>query len=295
MKNSRVLIISLFLISTFSIGCKDDDCDDETNPECSNFNPCHDSKPANAEFGIYEIIDLREFGRYENETDTVVNSNIIALFKPKHKNDKVTWYIGGEILEQQQVARRNFPPNENISITMIAEKNPNDCLKSSELRDTVTKEFYAIDIGSPMTIIEDAKQMPFWGTWEGYLTDAPNEKFIVTIGHIFEYPNERPQISFAIAGLPKGLPLKPDSNVIDFIPRLGSVFFGYHLLYGKGKDFSFEAVAKINNNNVIIEHSYNETPYLQYILGESQQETYPVKIVKKTFIGKKISNEVRTQ
>lgn len=289
---SLILIVSLMILSWS--GCKD--CDDPSNIDCGNYDPCHDKQPANADFGIYELFDLRERGRFENETDTVLPGFTGVLFKPKHKNDKVTWYLGSEVLEQTQVVRSLFPPNKTISVTMIAEKNQNDCLNVEELRDTVTKEFFCKDIGDFYSFVENAIKMPFWGTWEGYLTDAPNEKFIVTFGHIFKNWRPELQFQFALAGLPKGLPLQPDSNVMSsFIPFFKVSHIGYHMMYGSGGAFNLKAFFTIKDHTLTIEHSYNETPYLQYLLGESQQEYRPEKLVTKTFIGKKLSNELKKQ
>lgn len=150
-------------------GCKD--CDDPSDPDCKNYDPCHDVKPANADFGIYEYVKyvgpskkIMIYGK--EESDTVYGGNDI-MFKPKHKYDKVTWFIGSEVLTVDSFIRTSFPANRHITVTMIAEVKPSNCLNQNQLRDTVTKTFYTVKHftwSDSLTFLEN----PFWGTWEGF-------------------------------------------------------------------------------------------------------------------------------
>ena len=277
----------LFLLVIGFYSCKDD-CMDRTNPDCSNYDPCWNHTPAKADFGIYEKV-----GWYESETDTILQKNGV-VFKPKSTQDKVTWILGAETLTQEELFRINFP-NGWIEVTMIAEVDSSDCLARQELKDTLTKRFYVLKYRSDSNIL---RQIPWWGTWEGYNTDAPDELFTISWGFINQYQ----RASFDFVGLPKGLKKQRPFYSISSSECSGIyVYTGYRSILinddGIHQDwggFALNGLCKREGKNVTIEYRYNNTPYQTWMKGE-KLKIEPIEWVKKTYVGKKISNKVVTQ
>ncbi|MEC8739755.1 MAG: hypothetical protein VXX63_07740 [Bacteroidota bacterium] len=287
------LSFAILAVLSFS-GCKE--CSDPTNPECENYDPCHNSKPANADFTINEQINATDF-YYESDTIYRVNG---TLFKPKHDADSITWLLGAEIVHQKELYRRGYPEGW-IEVTMIAKMNPSGCLTQEQRIDTVTKQFYVLP--SPGSLDSTiTKASPWWGTWEGYNTDEPNDKFTVSWGYIFG-SNLIVPVVMDFVGLPKGI-----KKQIPFYTLSGSrswaieVRVGYKALrllniqgdHWIGGGFALEGTCFRVGNNMTIEYSYNDTPYQRWLNGEERQ-VEPVVRVNKTFVATKISNQVLTE
>ncbi|MCC7331369.1 MAG: hypothetical protein IT232_02065 [Flavobacteriales bacterium] len=295
MKNLKYLFffISFFFIATLN-SCKED-CNDPTNPDCKNYDPCLGKEPANADFGIYEVIgEGYRFEHILDETDTILSRNGV-VFKPKKDYDKVTWILGAETISTTELYRDRFP-NGWINVTMIAEMNSHPCLKQEQLRDTLTKRFFVVPFKSDSTSL---KNSPWWGTWEGSDTDNPNEKYIVTWGYNNGFNS--PWLHFA--GLPKGTP-KQNQFYQNKVEVAWDVFSypGYNMLwvineYNNHRVFGCFAINAIcirSNNNLTIEYKFNNTPYQHFLKGE-EQIMDPIEWINKKWVGHKISNQVITQ
>lgn len=285
----KKLIFLLFLFPFILDSCKDC-CEDPNNPDCENYDPCYNYKPANADFGIYELLSS-----YESETDTIYNFNKV-LFKPKNKQDKVTWILGAETISTDQLVRESFPAGQ-ISVTMIAEMNANNCITPEQQFDTITKTFFVIQI--PLDS-NDYKASPWWGTWEGANTDAPNETFTVSWGFI----NEWGQPYYDFIGLPKGLPAQRAfySHSNSFCSGLNShLGFGYLDIVFSESDshsdwggFGLNGICHRTGNTIQFNYRYNNRPYQSWLV-EGEIDFEPIDWVSKTFKGHKISNKVKTQ
>jgi len=286
-------VLAFFSVLVMQGCCKE--CSDATNPDCENYDPCNTSKPANADFTINEQINFTDF---YYETDTIYRANG-TLFKPKHEADSITWLLGSEVVAQEELFRKGYPLGW-IEVTMIANMRASACLTNEERADTVTKQFFVL----PSLSLDSntAKASPWWGTWEGHNTDAPNDKFTVSWGYI----DGTPRIVDAemdFTGLPKGI-----KKQFPFYKGISSrcsgieVRVGYKAIvmsdrYGQHWDytgFNIEAVCRRDDKKVTIEYSYNDTPYQRWLNGE-EREAEPVVRVNKTFVATKISNEVLTE
>jgi hypothetical protein len=280
-------LIFLLLILPYILNSCKDCCEDASNPECENYDPCFNYPSANADFGIYELL-----GDYESETDTVYNFNKV-LFKPKNKQDKVTWLLGEETISINELIRENYPPGY-IEVTMMAEMNPNSCRSTDQQNDTLTKRFYVVQI--PLDS-NDYMVSPWWGTWEGYNTDASNDKFTVSWGFINSWG--QPYVDFT--GLPKGIPAqKPFYSHSNSICTGIEYNIGYKdVVFTKGRHqdyggFGLNGTCHRDGSTVVISYNYNNRPYQNWLLGE-KEIVEPLQWVSKTFTGKKISNKVKTQ
>ncbi|MEZ4804472.1 MAG: hypothetical protein R2852_03015 [Bacteroidia bacterium] len=299
MRNLFIGICTLLLGTTFTLNSCKKTCNDPSNSECENFNPCFGKDSVVADFGIYEVIG--EGIKWEHilvETDTIFNQNGV-VFKPKKNYDKVTWFLGLDTVVQAELYKEGFPLGW-ITVTMIAEANADPCLKESQLRDTLTKKFYVINGGFNDTSI--LKSSVWWGTWEGADTDNPNDKYTISWG--FDNGMNSPELGFT--GLPKGTPkqkpfYKTGQDGIEIAWALES-YAGYNAMWMVSKDFSdrvkscfgLKAIAKRKGNTVEIEYTFNNTQLQHYLNGEDE-EREPVNTLSKKWIGRKVSNQVVTQ
>jgi hypothetical protein len=291
-----VMITGLMCVAVTFYGCKKE-CSDPTNPDCENYDPCHNSKPANADFTINEQINNTDF-YYESDTIYRING---TLFKPKYEADSITWILGAETVHQKELFRTGYPLG-TIEVTMIAKMNPSACLTEEQRIDTVTKQFYVLP--SPGGIDTNiTKASPWWGTWEGYNTDNPDDKFTVSWGYSIGDPHLILNVVMDFVGLPKGIK-KQFPFYQGLVSRCSgiNVRVGYKALvmydeYGQHWDFTgfnIDAVCRRENNKVTIDYSYNDTPYQRWLKGE-EREAEPIMRVNKTFKATKISNEVVTE
>lgn len=296
MKLKKLVAIPLLLWSAIYFNSCKKECLDPTNPDCENFDPCHGSKPANADFTINEQINRTDF---YYETDTIYQTNG-TLFKPKYDADSITWLLGSEIVHEKELYRRGYPEGW-IEVTMIAKMNPTSCLTEEQLVDTVTKKFFVLPL--PTHDTSAYKSSPWWGTWEGYNTDAPADKFMVSFGYIWGYSPDYRRVKMNFSGLPKGIktqiPFYTNSLSRSWAIEVG---VGYKALrlYSISEDhwigggFALDGICYRHGNNVRIEYSYNNTPYQHWLNGE-QRQLEPIIRVNKTFIATKISNQVLTE
>ena len=134
-----IIFVVLFAVFILNGCCKE--CSDPTNPDCENYDPCHNSEPANADFTINEQINFTDF---YYETDTIYRING-TLLKPKYEADSITWLLGSEVVNEKELYRKGYPLGP-IEVTMIAKMNPTSCLTEEQRVDTVTKQFFVLPL-----------------------------------------------------------------------------------------------------------------------------------------------------
>jgi len=205
------------------------------------------------------------------------------------------------VVAQEELFRKGYPLGW-IEVTMIANMRASACLSNEERADTVTKRFFVL----PSLSLDSntAKASPWWGTWEGYNTEAPNDKFTVSWGYTYLSTTAgftRTEMDFC--GLPKGIGKQLPFYTRKLSKMSGtSVHVGYKALLLRDRlgqhwdftGFSLDAVCYRNGNDITMEYSYNNTPYQLWLNGEERQ-TEPIVRINKTFIATKISNEVLTE
>lgn len=283
----------LFLIIfVFSFQACKDDCNDISNPDCSNYDPCFGVEAANADFHIFEPV-----GSNLSETDTILWPAHV-IFRAKQEADSFKWLLGSEVLDTKEVYRNGFPSYEWIDVTLITFKNEHPCLEKHQLSDTMLKRFIVVNDLYRNRDTNFYRALPWWGTWRGYNTDAPDEEFEISLGYIDKY--NRP--SFDLAFLPQHLPLqKPFYG--DAVMNTG-VGGGYKLMtieesnqIGPQGGFSLSGIIYREGKTITIEYKYNNRPYQQWLngVGVFELENEPIEWVSKTFKGRKISNKIKTQ
>jgi hypothetical protein len=154
-----ILLQGIILLGTFH-SCKKDKCNDPTNPDCENYDPCYGKSPVKAEIKMGPIHRFMEVNGYENfmNEDTIfcapaneVNSNFFRTmlqyigFKCPTPGVKTTWKLGAEIINDSFFARF-FEEDKGImgkyQVSLIVEKEPDvKCFPFDDGKDTLVKTF----------------------------------------------------------------------------------------------------------------------------------------------------------
>jgi hypothetical protein len=170
----------LFLSSIFCLlfyGCCKEDCTDDTNPDCPNYNPCKRVKPLKANFTSWNLATSNEYMKsiFINYDYTLQSAEDGATFTidTTYNYDNWEWRIGSEtILNQKTIYRSNFPKNSFIPVTLIARRTPNaKCFPNDKKIDTITKVYQFVEtIPSGK---EDSSSRIF-GKFRGVFTNVPD-------------------------------------------------------------------------------------------------------------------------
>ncbi len=283
--------ISLLVSMLFMQSCKDE-CDDPNDVDCKNYDPCYNHQPADADFTINDHLTYTD---YYYETDTICQSNGVT-FIAKNQSSKYTWLIGSERLSQPQIYREDFPLGW-ITVSLICEVSQHNCLTSKQLIDTVTKRFFVLACSAPSDT-NVIMNNPWWGTWEGYNEDEPNDKFQITWGWINQYQRASLTAPVFLKCLIKQKPFY--SHSVPICGQAGGPWGYKVIIYRESGSFNTEdgfgitGICKREGNKITFEYKYNNRPYQQWLKGE-KEVVEPIEWVSKKWIGHKISNKVITQ
>jgi hypothetical protein len=140
------------IIGVMAVGCdKDDDpqdclpCDDPTNPDCPNYDPCIGENPVTAEFRIFDEIFSGgpEAGTWFEE-DVIWDGRV--KFSAIEQDAYYKWYLGQEVVEgfgDSSVIRTTVNLNPGIyTASLVVEKDPNlTCFPTDSGRDSTFRTF----------------------------------------------------------------------------------------------------------------------------------------------------------
>jgi hypothetical protein len=142
--SKHIFLLSTVLLVLCLVGFGScENCEDITNPECKNYDPCWEGE-VKASFTIMEQFSgnytpIRYFVPYDTDT---INQYLVEFAAPEGFN-KYTWLIGSEVLNQQVVYRNNFPRGQTTPITLIVERTPNNiCFPNDDGIDTLVRYMY---------------------------------------------------------------------------------------------------------------------------------------------------------
>lgn len=175
-------------------GCRKD-CDDPTDPDCANYDPCAGYVGADAGFKILEIpiptlgwdCDGEEARDLEFEVDTIFATGGATHFRAGQAPEpglSYKWKIG---TDARTWTTREFELGfgqsaiGDIPVTLMIEKpNPLACGGTAYSRDTLTKNLHVKRI--PDDIYTSGTWSPLFGKWEGYNTDNELSTFQIELG-----------------------------------------------------------------------------------------------------------------
>lgn len=215
--------------------CKDEKCLDDTNPNCSNFNPCKTIPVRPASFTIYEPLGmvLPDSLSYLNKNiiqdgDTGILGEGYIVFSADYLNaDSYEWQIGNEPTRRTgQSVDLGFGGNieRSVKITLYVKYSKNiDCFKNYNGYDTISKTIH----------FTDYKKHCMWGTYIGTWSHKPMQL------DTFYYKTEAPStIDQTIRGHRStglwGFADSTSSNPFIYITVVGGIpkFNGIYLRFG---------------------------------------------------------------
>jgi hypothetical protein len=192
MKPVVKLLLAVFCIAYLQ-SCREKEeerCQEPSNPECENYNPCLNAKPTSAAFTIEEIVipqlnlDLMPHNhslRYE--TDTIMRYNNEVIFTCLQKADSIWWIFDDTEMRQSWQQKQSITirfgnignPEKTpvrVKITCVVKNNkPNTCFPNDNGLDTFTR--YLVYMPN--------YQAGFIGTYTGSLTSNPDSIFNLTL------------------------------------------------------------------------------------------------------------------
>lgn len=194
MKKSNSYLLLIFILATCIINlsnCKKD-CDDSSNPDCSNFDPCLNI--ADASFTVKQHC-RSFFNEAFFEEDTFLTPGLLVFEVNDVDIDSCYWKIGSETqFRRGKSINITFdnPMEELLPIQLIVYKNLECCQDQLAQWDTITR-YIPIEHREGTRII---------GSYTGYLEDAPNDTFTVTIDSLSHPFNN--YVMYSIFNLPEG-------------------------------------------------------------------------------------------
>jgi len=176
----KYALIVLLCVLTF--GCCKDKCQDPSNPDCENYNPCYGKKPVTAEIIIEQGNPLASD---QSKTWLADDSSIYIYgslrFRCANPDFTCTWKLGAQTINEK-APYRVFDAEGTYSVTLIVEGTPNtNCFPNDDGRDTITKLFKVICPDQAL-ICKPLK---------GVFNDAPNDSTVIQIIY-GDYANKKP-------------------------------------------------------------------------------------------------------
>ncbi|MDP2175232.1 MAG: hypothetical protein Q8K70_04905 [Bacteroidota bacterium] len=189
MKTSLKLTLAFFLVLFFST-CKKDCCQDPTNPECENYDPCYGKTRINSNFrvrpgdrGFKPPEDWCDLIPCDTFSETSVRFDI-PLNNPN--NSTYEWQIGNE--PEPRKTNKGFEVDfsdylkadnwrKHLSVTLTIKTPLNSCMTQAD--DTliqVTRNLYFEPFGYSLI-----KRNESFASFKGYFTNEPNKSVTLTL------------------------------------------------------------------------------------------------------------------
>ncbi|HMQ60445.1 MAG TPA: hypothetical protein PKE06_07245 [Flavilitoribacter sp.] len=186
MKKTGSCLILLCLAGMLLMSRCKESCDDPTDMNCPNYDPCLSYEPADADFMILDsltgwVCDGELFGLI-TEVDSLFVPNDL-IFRAKHENDTYTWKVGTDArtwTEQSFSLDFGINGTGDIPVTLVVSKDdPYGCLTEEERTDSLTKTVHLYSWNSHNSSADTAP--PIIGRYFGANEDAPSDTFTLEI------------------------------------------------------------------------------------------------------------------
>lgn len=276
MKKSNSYLLLMFVLTVCIINlsnCKKD-CNDPSNPNCSNFDPC--LNVADASFTVKQYCSTF-YNQASFEEDSLLTPGQVIFEVNDQDVDSCYWKIGAEA--QYRTGKSILITFDNqmeelLPVQLIVYKNLECCQDQLAQRDTIIRYI-------PLEHREGTRII---GSYTGYHEDAPNDTFTITIDSM-SHPYDN-YTMFSVFNLPEGCfvnsTIFPYQNFRDQPSILPSKT---HLLLFTG--FSSdecpdpEGIGKVDliNNSIVIDYNISSR------MIDTTTNTIPR--INKKFIGQK--------
>ena len=175
--NKSLLLPLIGLILLFGgLGCR---CDDPTDPDCKNYDPCWDKEPVSAAFEM-GVSFYQHAGKHPLQdtfmvSDTVMRGPRKVEFRGPEGYVSYRWKIG---LDDREFTEQNFAlffidADPLVEVRLIVERAPNpDCFPGDDGRDTAYQHLTVLPWDSAAII----------GSYRGVLASNLQDSLEVRIG-----------------------------------------------------------------------------------------------------------------
>lgn len=199
MRKIQNISLLLLFMAAIVVGCnKDDDaqecppCDDPSNPECPNYDPCWDIQEPTAKIQMRETYFRNGVGPVWTPFDTVFFNNVEFSSPYVGPDFEHIWYLGAEVIYDGVFSREHPIPRPQFITVSHVLTYPVDsiCYPGSVGRDSASATYYIIE-----TFNEFLTYGKFRGVFENQ-TDSFDFEFKLV------YPDNSPVL----------IPHNPDAN-----------------------------------------------------------------------------------
>lgn len=185
----KALHYTICTLSFFSLllmaGCKEEPpCNDPTNPECANYDPCYGKKPVTADFEMspgWRFVPPDYIGTWH--PDVAFGRGLIGFkavgYDEEDTSVKYTWLLGAEVIHEYYFERDFADTKEKeIPVTLIVERKPDlACFPEDDGKDTLTRMIKLLDSPCEALINGDFK----------VLFEGEQDSTIIKIRHWSQY------------------------------------------------------------------------------------------------------------
>jgi hypothetical protein len=160
----KLLIVVLasfaFVLNSCKEDCPETKCQDPSNPECENYDPCYGKVPLKASFRItkgtggsvnYTYADTFPNGEsYFQESAVFSRTGFFHFLADTIPGAKYTWYLGSQVFNTWAFTRTismGQEPGGRFEVKLVVEREPDlDCFPDDVRKDSLTKVFYLKNI-----------------------------------------------------------------------------------------------------------------------------------------------------
>jgi len=247
--NIITITIIGFLFSTS--GCK---CDDMSDPNCPNYDPCYCVNEPFGDFYMEESVMYVGVGRYI-KTDTTLERNDVRFTVYDKDIDSVKWKIGLD-----PTYRTNNPqtiyfqdPYGAIEITAIVYKSKvKECFPKNDGIDTVTKTIHVLEWW----------KAPYFASFTGYHKSDPNHVFTMEIDTSTYAPVGWTVFIPLLRNFPDGFDMSiPKSDSNQYHPYAEVSYTGFILT----STYVYGNMRAYYSNNGKIEIDYYQNDVIQFV------------------------------
>lgn len=178
-----VFFFCLTIIVLFgNYSCKQK-CQEPTNPDCENYDPCYGKNVTSAAFKMFETIqvDPSNYGGFfqDYETDTIFGGRVKFVAEDSSASTEYEWQIGAGVYTKRSfnLSFTSLKAGQSVPITLIIKKANVDkmCFPNDDGIDTVTRVLNKATKSRVIGFDRDNY------TFQGYNTDEPSKNFKIQI------------------------------------------------------------------------------------------------------------------
>lgn len=245
----KYIVFLLIVITTYGC-CKE--CTDDTNPACSNYNPCKGKIATTASFKIYDNFAFGNTakGWVWQDTDTVGDGATFEADMPAAIGISYEWQIGAGTYYTRKVSfPGGMPMNSNLSATLTVRNAKIDisCFpKDTSGMDTKTRKYFTTPSFSRME-----------GVFRGAYTTRPYDSIDFTLrldSHYTSLPYQQCRSYYAYYQINNGTAVLgfESPTIKDTLDKCYEISRGIFLLSRDSKTFSLKYLYRPHSKDTLL-------------------------------------------